>query len=65
MHDKKFVSLIKAPLMDVASSLELYQVCSQPILNPSANMSATYALETDKFAMSKDDLRYALPSEAD
>ena len=65
MHGKMLVSLIKVPLLDAASALKLYQVHSMLIVNPSANMSATYNLETHKFAISKDGLRYALASKAD
>ena len=38
------------PFLDAASFLELYQVNSWSIVNPTANMSATYDLDTDKFA---------------
>ena len=65
MHNKMFVSLIKVPLLDASSALELYQVHRLPIVNPSVNMSAPYHLETDKFVLSKDGLRYAIPSEID
>ena len=65
MHNKRFVSLTKIPLLDVASALELYQVQSLPIVNPGANICATYDLETNKFVMSKDGIRCALPSVED
>ena len=65
MYDKTFVHVIKLPLLDAASALELYKVHSLPIVSPSANISATYDPETDELALSKDGLRYTLPFEAD
>ena len=58
MYDKKFVNLITFPLLDVVLGLELYQVHSLSIGNPTSNMSATVAL-------SKDGLKYEIQSEAD
>ena len=65
MHEIKFVSLIKVPLLDVVSDLELYHVSSLPVVIPFVNIRATYDLKTYKFAMSKYGLRYVLSSEAD
>ena len=50
--------------MDAASGLELYHMCSLPIVNPGANIIAPYNYETDKFTLGEHGLQYALPSEA-
>ena len=63
MHNEKFISLLKASLLDVALALELYEINSLPIVNTSRNISSIYDHETGKFAMSKVGLRCALPSE--
>ena len=51
--------------MDTALALELFQVHNLSIVIPHTNISATYGLETDKFTLSRDGLKCALPSEAD
>ena len=65
MHGKSFSKSEQSFFVDAASALDLYHVHSLPIVNRSANMGATYDLETNKLTLSKDGLRYALPSEAD
>ena len=64
-HDDKILILIKLPLIDHDSSLDLYRVYNLPVLNPSLNKALTYQLETNTLAVSKDGKYATIPTESE
>lgn len=65
IYNGRFAIIATIPLMDGASELNLYTAISLPIVHDESNRTATYLLETDKFALSDDGLRYSIPSDED
>ena len=64
-HDNKIIILIKVPLIDHDSSLDLYKVYNLPIFNPSLNKALTYQIETDILAVSMDSNYATIPTESE
>ena len=64
-HDNKIIVLIKLPLMDHDSSLDLYRIYNLPIFNPSLNKALTYQLEANTLAVSTDRNYATIPTESE
>ena len=56
-----FVNLINVSFVGYCLSLKTTSSTQSAKINPSANICAIFNLENDKIALSKDDLKYALP----
>ena len=64
-HDNKIIVLIKLPLIDHDSSLDLYRIYNLPIFNPSLNKVLTYQLEANTLAISTDRNYATIPTESE
>ena len=64
-HDNKIIVLIKLPLIDHDSSLDLYRIYNLPIFNPSLNKALTYQLEANTLAVSTDRNYATIPTESE
>ena len=64
-HDDKILILIKLPLIDHDSSLDLYRVYNLPVFNPSLNKALTYQLEANTLAVSRDRKYATIPTESE
>ena len=64
-HDNKIIVLIKLPLIDHDSSLDLYRIYNLPIFNPSLNKALTYQLEANTLAVSADRNYATIPTESE
>ena len=64
-HDDKILILIKLPLIDHDSSLDLYRIYNLPIFNPSLNKALIYQLEANTLAVSKDGNYATIPTESE
>ena len=64
-HDNKIIILIRLPLIDNDSSLDLYRIYNLPIFNPSINKALTYQLEANTLAVSKDGNYATFPTESE
>ena len=64
-HDDKILILIKLPLIDHDSSLDLYRIYNLSIFNPSLNKALIYQLEANTLAVSRDGNYATIPTESD
>ena len=64
-HDDKILILIKLPLIDHDSSLDLYRIYNLPIFNPSLNKALIYQLEVNTLAVSRDGNYATIPTESE
>ena len=64
-HDNKIIILIKLPLIDHDSTLDLYKVYNLPVFNPSLNKALSYELETNTLAVSMDRNYVTIPTESE
>lgn len=64
-HGNKIIVLIKLPLIDHDSSLDLYRIYNLPVFNPSLNKALTYQLETSTIAVTKDRNYATIPTESE
>lgn len=51
VKERRFVTLVNLPLLDLNSQFELYQIHNVPLPYPNARMTAFYELETTTFAV--------------
>ena len=64
-HDNKIIVLIKVPLIDHDSTLDLYKVYNLPVFNPPLNKALTYEIEANTFAVSMDRNYMTIPTESE
>ena len=64
-HDDKILILIKLPLIDHDSSLDLYRIYNLPVFNPSLDKALTYQLEANTLAVSRDGNYATIPTESE
>ena len=64
-YDDKILILIKLPLIDHDSSLDLYRIYNLPIFNPSLNKALIYQLEANTLAVSRDGNYATIPTESE
>ena len=60
----KILILIKLPLIDHDSSLDLCRVYNLPVFNPPLNKALTYQLETNTLAVSRDGKYATIPTKS-
>lgn len=64
-HDNKIIILIKLPLIDHDSSLDLYRIYNLPIFNPSIDKALAYHIEANTLAVSKDRKYATIPTDSE
>lgn len=65
IQDRKFITIVNLPLLELNSVFELYQVHSIPFPYPGTKMTATYTLESTNIAVNEKQTEYILLTAAD
>ena len=64
-HNDKIIMLIKIPLIDQDSSLDLYKIYNLPVFHPEINKEITYQIESQTLAVSSDRNYITIPTESE
>lgn len=65
VNDRRFITMVNLPLLELSSTFEIYQVHNIPLPYPGTKMTATYMLESTNIAVNVKQTQYILLTATD